>query len=116
MSVDNNELGFKANKLIMDAALRGGCGDSIGGIQLCWKAVGRYMVVYIENLDAHETYYRVFRFPGKPYYEYKLIMRPSYTAEDYLCVYDSKENAKGRTMLQAKDLEWMDRVRDETYS
>lgn len=116
MSVNSNELGLKANKLIMDAALRGSCGDSIGGILLNWKAVGRYIMVYIENRDTDEAYYRVFRFPGKPYYEYKLIMRPSYTAEDYLCVYDSKEDAKGRTMLHVGELEWMDAVRNDIDS
>jgi len=37
----DESMGLKANKLIMNAALRGSCGDSIGGILLNWKAVGR---------------------------------------------------------------------------
>ena len=111
--MDNNVLGLKANKLIMDVALRGGCGDSVSGILLDWKAVGSYLVVYIEDRETDKTYYRVFRFPEKPYYEYKLIMQPSYTSEDYLCVYDSKEDNKGRSMLLVGDLEWMNLVRNE---
>lgn len=112
--MDDRALGLKANKLIMDAALRGGCGDSYGGILLDWKTVGRYMVVYIENRDNGETYYRVFRFPGRPYYDNKLIMRPLYIAEEFQCIYDSTEGGKGHRMIhQVGELEWMDVVREE---
>ena len=106
-------MGFKANELIMNFTIRGAYGDTPGWITLNWKTVGQYMVVLIENMDANERYYRVFHFPKKPYYEYKQIVRPSYTAEDYLCIYDSVENAKGRVVLHSAEEQWMDYVRGE---
>lgn len=37
-------------------------------------------------------------------------MKPLYTDEDYMCIYDSVENAKGRAILHTDDTEWLEQV------
>lgn len=65
-------------------------------------------------MTVNEQYYRVFQCPGKAYFERKLIMEPSYIAEEYQCIYDSKETAKDRVVLHSVDEQWMDYVRRGT--
>ena len=108
--MDHNVMGLKANKLIMEATMAGH-GEGRGAIELNYRIVGFYLLAHIVDLDSHEEYFRVFKCPGEGYVEKKLIMKPSYIAEEYKCVYDSVENSKRRVVLHMDGDEWMDYVR-----
>ncbi len=106
------ELGLKANKLIMNTALKG-LNEGIGPMTINWYVIGKYLLAYVEELEAKVDYFRVFRCNGPAYYERKLVLHPSYRSEEYMCVYDSKETAKGRTITHSSDEVWMDEVERE---
>ena len=106
------EIGSKADRLIMDVALRGGA-DCWGPVNVHWRAVGQYLTTYIEEMDVKVSRCRVFCIDGKAYYERKLVMHPQYSSDDYRCVYDSKDDAKGRTVLHAEGEEWLEYLREQ---
>lgn len=109
MNVDNNEWGFKANRLILDTAMTG-YSEGKGPIELYYKSVGCYLLAHIVDLDTHKESFRVFRCERQGYLEKKLVLNPSYTAEEYTCVYDSIESTEGRTILHTEGIDWMEYV------
>ena len=75
-----------------------------------YKSVGCYLLAHIVDLDTHKENFRVFRCERQGYLEKKLVLNPSYTAEEYICVYDSIESTEGRTILHTEGIDWMEYV------
>ena len=113
-SVDRKEdLGSRANLLIMDTATRGET-ECRGPLAWSWKIVGTYVVAYIEDLDKHADHFRVFRCRERGYYDRKLLLHPSYMSDEYTCIYDAVENPKGREIRHSTAEEWLDYVAKAT--
>lgn len=108
----SDKAGLMENKLIMDVALRGS-ENSWGAISANWKKIGHYLIAYIKDYNTSDEYFRVFRVASNEGFDRKLVLNPSYIAEEYLCIYDSKESTKGRVVLHSTEELWMDYVRGE---
>ena len=97
------------DETIKDIAIRGDCDWCFGKhfiLDIYWKAVGRYLFVYIEDHFSDLYFYRLFDCGTDAYYEKDLVLAPSYDDDRYKCLYDHIDGADQSLHISSDD--WYD--------